>query len=81
MDALKLVDHSAIRTNQATIIILLVLGYILDTPLLVLAVSLVMLVGTALGRPGFSFFYTSLLRPLGWVKPDAIPDNPEPHRF
>lgn len=81
MDALIVVDHTAIRTNQATIIILLVLGYIFNVPLIVLAVSLFMLVGTVLGRPGFAFLYTGILRPPGWVKPDCIPDHPEPHRF
>ena len=25
--------------------------------------------------------WTGILRPAGLVKPDAIPDNPEPHRF
>lgn len=40
-----------------------------------------MLLGTALKRPVFGFIYTRGLKPLGWVKPDVIADNPEPHRF
>src|SRR5512141_983258 len=81
MNTLKPLDHSALRTNQSVIIVLLVLGYILNSPLLVGLVALVMLGGTALGKPGFGFLYTRLLRPLGWLKPDILRDNPEPHRF
>jgi hypothetical protein len=81
MDALKPVDHTALRTNQAAIIALLLVGFILNAPLLVGLVALFMLGGTALGRPGFGFLYTRILRPLGWVRADVIKDNPEPHRF
>lgn len=81
MNTLKPVDHSALRTNQSAIIVLLVLGYIFNSPLLVGLVALFMLGGTALGKPGFGFIYTRLLRPLGWLKPDILQDNPEPHRF
>ena len=78
---LQNVDHSALRTNQAFIIGLLVLGFILNQPWLVALVMLVMLAGTVLRRPGFGFIYTLALKPLGWVKPDVLRDNPEPHRF
>jgi hypothetical protein len=40
-----------------------------------------MAIGTALGVPGFGFLYKRLLKPRGWVRPDVLPDNPEPHRF
>ena len=81
MEVLKPVDHSALNTNQASIIILLVLAFIFNAPLLAGLVSLVMLAGSAVGRPGFGWVYTRLLRPRGWVKPDVLLDNPEPHRF
>lgn len=81
MNTLKPVDHAALRLNQAAIIILLLAAFILNTPPLVALVALFMLGGTLLGRPGFAFLYTRLLRPLGWVRPDVISDNPEPHRF
>ena len=80
-EVLTNVDHSAIRTNQAFIIALLVAGFVLDVPWLVALVMVVMLAGTALKRPGFSPIYTSLLRPRGWVRPYVLKDNPEPHRF
>jgi len=67
--------------NQAAIIILLLAAFVLNFPLLTVFVALVMLIGTAIARPGFFFLYTGLLKPLGLVKPHVLPDNPEPHRF
>ncbi len=79
---LQNVDHSAIRTNQATIIALLLIAFILNISWLVAVVALVMLAGTFLRRPGFAILlYARLLKPLGWVRPDVLKDNPEPHLF
>jgi hypothetical protein len=75
------VDHSALKVNQGAIIALLVIAFILDLPVLVALVSAVMLLGSFTNRPGFGFLYTGLLKPLGWVKPDVLQDNREPHRF
>jgi hypothetical protein len=75
------VDHSALKVNQGVIILLLVAAFILELPVLVALVAVIMLLGTALNRPGFGFVYTRLLRPLGFVKPDVLRDNREPHRF
>lgn len=75
------VDHAALRVNQAVIIGLSILGFILNTPWLVLGVAVVMTIGTALRRPGFRPLYASVLKPLGWVKPDLIADHAEPHLF
>lgn len=78
---LQKVDHSALRTNQAFIIGLNLLGFIFNLPLLVLFVAVVMMIGSLTKRPGFGFIYKLVLKPMGWVKPDVIEDNPEPHRF
>lgn len=75
------VDHSALRTNQAFIIGLNIAAFVANAPWLAALVALAMAAGAALGVPGFVFFYKRILRPLGWVKPDVIEDNPEPHRF
>lgn len=75
------VDHSSLRVNQAFIIVGLLAAFVLDLPLLAAAVALVMLIGTAIGRPGFSFVYRGILRPTGIVRPHVLADNPEPHRF
>lgn len=76
------VDQSALKVNQAFIIGLLLLAYVLDAVWLVAFVGAVMLVGTAV--PPLSLFkqvYLKLLKPTGWVKPHLVEDNPEPHRF
>ena len=78
---LSKVDHAAIRVNQAFIIGLAVLAFILDIPWLAAVTGGVMLLGTLLKKPGFSFIYRLVLKPLGLVKPDVVDDNPEPHRF
>ncbi len=75
------VDHSALRTNQAVIIILNLAAFILGQPWLAGLVAAIMAIGTILGVPGFGFLYTRFLRPRGWVRPDILEDNPEPHRF
>jgi len=76
------VDQSALRVNQAFIIGLSLLAFILDNVWLAAFVGLVMLLGTAV--PSLALFkriYQHGLRPAGLVKPDVIVDNPEPHRF
>jgi molybdopterin converting factor small subunit len=75
------VDHSALRVNQAFIIGLNILAFVLSLPELALAVTLVMLAGSVFRTPGFGFVYRLVLKPLRIVKPDVIQDNPEPHRF
>lgn len=76
------VDQSALQVNQAFIIGLLLLAFLLDAVWLVALVAVVMLVGTAV--PTLSLFkriYQHILQPAGLVKPNVIEDNPEPHRF
>ena len=82
METTRKVDQSALKVNQAFIIALLVLGFVLNAVWLVVFVAAVMLVGTAV--PALSLFksvYTRVLRPAGVVKANVIADNPEPHRF
>ena len=78
---LQKVDHSALKTNQIMIISLNILAFILNLPVLVAFVALVMGIGSALKVPGFGIVYKNLLKPRGWMKPDVLDDNPEPHRF
>ncbi len=80
-ESARKVDHSSLRVNQASIIVLLLAGFIVNIPWFVGFVALVMILGTVFGRPGFFLIYTGVLRPLGIVKPDVLADNPEPHRF
>ena len=78
---LQKVDHSLLKANQLVIISLNVLAFIFDQPFLAALVAFVMGMGTALKTPGFGFVYKDLLKPRGWMKPDVLDDNPEPHRF
>ncbi len=80
-DALRPVDHAALRTNQAFIIALNIAAFLLVAPWLALIVTLFMAGGTLLRVPGFGFVYRRVLKPRGWVRPDVLVDNPEPHRF
>lgn len=78
------VDYSALRTNQAFIIVLLVTAFIINTNIwwLVAFVSAVMLIGTAFRGAGlFKRIYRHILKPSGLLKPDVVTDNPEPHNF
>lgn len=78
----RIVDHSALKTNQAFIIALLVTAFVTNTPWLVAFVALVMLVGTVLPRAQlFKAVYLYVLKPRNLVKPDPRKDNPEPHQF
>ena len=79
---IRRVDHSALRTNQAFIITLLVLAFVLNFWPLVAFVSAVMIIGTIFPSAGlFKAVYFAILKPAGVVKPDVKIDNPEPHLF
>ncbi len=78
---LRKVDHSALKTNQLFIIFISLLAFILNQPVLAAFVALVMGIGAVLKTPGFGIVYKSILKPRGWMKPDVVDDNPEPHRF
>ncbi len=82
MEPTRKVDHAALRVNQAFIIGLLLLAFVLDSVPLVILVGVVMLAGTAFPALGlFKAVYLYGLKPLKLVAPDVITDNPEPHRF
>ncbi len=78
---LQKVDHSALKTHQIIIISLNVLAFIFGLPVLAALVAAVMGIGSALRVPGFGFVYRYFLKPRGWIKPDVLDDNPEPHQF
>jgi len=77
---LRGVDHSALRTNQASIIALLLAAFVLAAPVLAAGVGAVMLLGTLAGKIGFLPVYWTVRR-LRLDGPDILQDNPEPHRF
>jgi hypothetical protein len=72
----------ALRVNQALIITLLAIGFVLNQPWLVVFVFAVMAVGTILPQAAlFQRFYRDVLRPAGLLKPDVQAEDPAPHRF
>lgn len=82
LDPSRRVDQTALKVNQAFIIGLLLLAFVLDSWELVAFIGLVMLLGTAVPQLAlFKQIYSRLLRPIGLLRPRVAPDNPEPHRF
>ena len=76
------VDHSALRTNQAFIIGLLIVAFVSDAPWLVVLVGAVMLIGTFFPKIAlFKAVYWYILKPAKIARPDVRVDNPEPHLF
>lgn len=76
------VDHTALRFNQASIIVLLILGFVLDQRWVVALVAAVMLIGTWWPGAGlFKLIYARGLKPLGLLKPNPVIDTPQPHLF
>jgi hypothetical protein len=82
----KQVDQNALRFNQAMIVGLVVLAFVLGTgnggAWIVLAVGLAMAVGVAMpGKGPFQALYRRVIVPLGLIRPKPEVDSPSPHRF
>lgn len=79
---MRKVDQNALRTNQALIILFLLVAFVLDIPALVIFIAAVMVIGALFPSARlFVLVYKHVLKPAGIIKPDVIEDNPEPHRF
>ena len=77
-----IVDHSALRFNQASIIVLLAAGFLANQPWLVALVAAVLWIGTLAPSAGlFKLIYQRALRPLGIIRPAPRPDDLRPHLF
>lgn len=77
-----LFDRTALRVQQAAIVGLLLLAFVLDQPWLVALVAIVMAVGTAApSLAAFHRLYRDILRPAGLLKPDLHQEDAAPHRF
>ena len=85
--AASTVDHSALKVNQAGIILTVLVAFAGSAfstwfELLIPALAVVMLLGT--WRPDLALFkqvYFRLLKPRGFVKPRPVEDSPAPHNF
>jgi hypothetical protein len=75
-------DRTALKVNQAAIVALLLLAFVLNLPWLVAVVAAVMAVGTA--RADLALFqrlYRDVLRPAGLLRPELHEEDAAPHRF
>ncbi|MFN8490338.1 MAG: DUF4395 domain-containing protein [Caldilineaceae bacterium] len=76
------IDQTALKFNQASIITLLVLAFLFNQSWLVAVVAVVMVIGTWWPQAGlFKLFYARVLKPAGWLKPDVVRDEMQPHLF
>ena len=80
--ALRKVDQSGLKTGQAITSVLLLVGFIINSPVLVALVALAQFLA-AIDSPfaPYRLIYQRIVKPSGLVKPHVINDNPEPHRF
>lgn len=77
-----MLDHTALKFNQASIIALLLLAFAFNWMWMVAFVGAVMLVGTVWPNAGlFKLIYLRLVKPTGLLKPDLRLDKPHPHLF
>ena len=82
-----IVDHSALKVNQAAIIATVLVAFLgsFASPwfeLLIPALAVVMLLGT--WKPELALFkqaYFKFLKPRGIVRPRPLEDSPVPHNF
>jgi hypothetical protein len=85
--ATSVVDHSALKVNQAGIVATVLVAFIGSAffrPALVLIplLSIVLLLGTFTPRLAlFKQLYFQVLKPRGIVKARPVQDRPEPHNF
>jgi hypothetical protein len=81
------VDHSALKVNQAGIVVTVLVAFIGSAfyqPLLVLIplLAVVLLLGTFVPQLAlFKQLYFKVLKPRGIVKSRPVQDRPEPHNF
>ncbi len=82
-----MIDRTALRVNQAGIVLTLLLAFLLSAiwPALVWAVPVlaaVMLVGALEPRAAlFRQVYLTILRPARLLRPRPVEENPRPHTF
>lgn len=78
----KKVDATALKFNQASLIALTLLGFLLDQPYLALFVGLVLALGTVWPQAAlFKLVYLKLLKPYNILQPNFVEEDPVPHQF
>ena len=83
----QVVDYSALKVNQAGIILTVLVAFIgsffsLAFLTLIPLLGIVLLLGTFVPQLAlFKQIYFNVLKPAGIVKPRPVQDRPEPHNF
>ncbi len=83
----QVVDHSALKVNQAGIVVTVLVAFLasfagLAGAFLIPLLAVVLLLGTFNPRLAlFKQLYFKVLKPAGIVKPRPVQDRPEPHNF
>jgi uncharacterized protein DUF4395 len=83
----QVVDYSALKVNQAGIILTVLVAFIgsffsLAFLTLIPLLGIVLLLGTFVPQLAlFKQIYFNVLKPAGTVKPRPVQDRPEPHNF
>ncbi|WP_298819787.1 DUF4395 domain-containing protein [Chloroflexus sp.] len=75
-------DRTALRVNQAIIILLLLIAFVAQQAWLVAVVAAVMTPGAISPKLAlFQLLYRHVLRPLRLLRPDLVAEDAAPHRF
>jgi hypothetical protein len=81
-NSIRKVDQNGLKTGQALTIILLIVGFVLNSWILLAFVGLAQLLsGLAVPFAPYKLFYQQILKRSNIVKPRIEADNPEPHHF
>ena len=76
------VDTHLAKFSQACIIILVVLGFVLNIPVLMLITGLALALSALVPTVSpFGLLYRKVVLPLGLLRPRIVEDDPAPHRF
>lgn len=76
------VDTHLGKFSQACIIILVVLGFVLNTPIIMLITSLALALSALIPAASpFKLLYQKVALPLRLLRPRIVEDDPAPHRF
>jgi len=80
--SVRTVDQNELRVNAFFAIAVLVTAFVSHRwEWVAWQAGALLLTTLHLGLGPYVVLYRHVLRPLGIVKPDVCPDNPEPHRF
>jgi hypothetical protein len=81
-NGIALVDRTALKFNQGSIVTLVVIAFALQLQWLVALLALVLLVGTVIPSAGaFKLLYGKVLRPLHILRPDVVEEDILQHLF